>query len=136
MIINKKATKTYSNIAIIKIPSIFVKDSNNGTLRYPQLDIQNYYFSSKDSLLILANESVSKTIIGEKPCSFEDVITADEYMKRTTYKSPINGCYSITTEEEQEEIVKVTVTIHPKTPYNTYPIVTTRTFKPQLVSSH
>lgn len=135
MIINKKATKTHSTMAVIKIPSIFVKGSNNGTLYYPQLDIQNYYFSSKDSLLILANKNTSETIIGEKLTSLEDVITADEYIKLTTYKSPINGCYSITTEKEQEEIVKVTVKIYPKAPYNTAPIVTTRTFKPQLMST-
>ena len=132
MIIDNKATKKHSTRNTVKVPSIFIK-GGNGSITYTPLDIQNYYFSSNDSLLILANSETSNTIIGEILNFREDVIDAQEYIDLTTYKNPLEKSFPIEL-LNKNGVVKVTVTLYPKSPFNTAPIVTTRTFKPRFIS--
>ena len=114
-------------VVVPDVPGVIVP---HGRISFTELNCKKEFFSAQDSLLVFAGNPEG-TFKQEylRDGLREDVITGEEYTQMLKKQIP----YETTWDVEPLGVIKVTVTLYPKAPYDTMPIVTTRTFTPKII---
>lgn len=103
------------------------------THSFLKVSLPSYEFYSKqDSLYVLSSSTLFDRIVIQ---NLESGIVEMTPTEARSYLSTWVQRDDIWWTDKNDIYVKVTVTLYPKAPYNTTPIVSTRTFKPVFVEN-